>query len=218
MFESIAAEIISAMIIGGVLMEQAQVSAGYLLFPLSVHAMDILVSTFGILSVQKADHFAYVNSIFSRMFSYFHRDFPTEHDGMSENDHSQTNERDPFALLMKGYRISAIISAVLLAFLCRCFLYHEAAPHACWYFCICAFIGLGTGYIFITITHYYTDCNYAPVVYIAKSSTTGAGTNVIAGISVGLQSTMLPAVTITLAVLISYRMGQVSTNIISGSK
>ncbi|EME31086.1 H+-translocating PPase (vacuolar) [Galdieria sulphuraria] len=210
LFESIAAEIISAMIIGGVLMEQAQVGAGYLLFPLSVHAMDLLVSSFGILSVQRGDNWAYLVSILSRLSCYFYRDFSSEHNETFENGNSQTSENNPFALLMKGYRISAIISGILIIFLCRCLLYHEAAPHACWYFCLCAFIGLGTGYIFIAITHYYTDCSHSPVVYIAKSSMTGAGTNVIAGISVGLQSTLLPAVTITLAVLMSYRIGQAS--------
>jgi len=215
LFESIAAEIISAMIIGGVLMEQAHVGAGYLMFPLSVHAMDLLVSSFGIMSVQRADNFAYLTRIWSKVISLWNRDFGGQNETLENGDFPAEN--NAFALLMKGYRTSAIISGILLVFLCRSLLYDEAAPYACWYFCLCSFIGLGAGYIFIAITQYYTDYSHSPVAYIAKSSMTGAGTNVIAGISVGLQSTLLPAVTITMAVLMSYRLGQVSIELISPS-
>merc|ERR1719248_323655 len=51
LFESIAGEIIAAMILGGVLSEQLpeSVQSGYVLFPLAIHAMDIAVSSTGIM-------------------------------------------------------------------------------------------------------------------------------------------------------------------------
>ena len=55
MFESISAEIISAMILGGVLGEKAgldfEYKSGFILFPLLVHSLDLIVSTICVLSV-----------------------------------------------------------------------------------------------------------------------------------------------------------------------
>jgi H+-translocating diphosphatase len=53
-FESVAAEIIGAMILGSTLAEEHGMTSTvkYMLFPLAVHAMDILVSSIGILAVK----------------------------------------------------------------------------------------------------------------------------------------------------------------------
>lgn len=55
LFESISAEIISAMILGGFLAEHAnldyETKAGFLLFPLVVHSLDLLVSTIAVFFV-----------------------------------------------------------------------------------------------------------------------------------------------------------------------
>lgn len=53
-FESVAAEIIGAMILGSTLAEEHGMTStvNYMLFPLAVHAMDILVSSVGILAVK----------------------------------------------------------------------------------------------------------------------------------------------------------------------
>jgi Na+/H+-translocating membrane pyrophosphatase len=58
-FESIAAEIMAAMILGGAMVEAGkfdkEVAAGFVTFPLFVHCMDIVVSTFGcMLMLEKA--------------------------------------------------------------------------------------------------------------------------------------------------------------------
>eukprot|EP00871_Galdieria_phlegrea_P002235 jgi/Galph1/3011/GphlegSOOS_G1658.1 len=208
LFESIAAEIISAMIIGGVLVEQAGVGSGYILFPLSIHAMDLLISSYGILSISTTKTHLSILTKFSSVFTG--NGYPSENAQYDENGNADTEQENPFDLMMRGYGRSVISASVIIIFLCRYLLYNEEAPYACWCFCLCAFIGLGTGYAFIRITHYYTDCDHNPVRYIAKSSTSGAGTNVIAGISVGLQSTSFPAMAVTIAVLLSYRIGQLS--------
>ncbi|TVP78437.1 MAG: sodium-translocating pyrophosphatase [Gemmatimonadales bacterium] len=56
----------------------------------------------------------------------------------------------------------------------------------------------------IFITEYYTSTRYGPVRKIAKASETGAATNIIAGLAVGLQSTLVPTVILVLAMFLSF--------------
>lgn len=60
----------------------------------------------------------------------------------------------------------------------------------------------------MAITQYYTDYNYGPVQSIAKSSVTGHATNIITGLSVGLESTGLPVIVICCAILTSVYLGE----------
>ncbi len=60
--------------------------------------------------------------------------------------------------------------------------------------------------IFLTIgiwitTEYYTSKDKKPVQSIAKASQTGAATNIISGLSVGLESTLVPVILIAIAIL-----------------
>lgn len=54
------------------------------------------------------------------------------------------------------------------------------------------------------VTDYFTSKKYRPVRSIAEASQTGAGTNVIAGLAVGLKSTLLPAILICAGLLSAY--------------
>ena len=56
------------------------------------------------------------------------------------------------------------------------------------------------------ITEYYTSKNFKPVKSIAQASETGHATNIIAGISVGLESTALPIIVISAGIVISYSL------------
>ncbi len=64
--------------------------------------------------------------------------------------------------------------------------------------------GLVAGVIIGQGTEYYTSHSYKPTQAIAESSQTGAATVIIKGIGTGMISTMVPVVTISLAILLSY--------------
>src|SRR5207302_5226626 len=69
---------------------------------------------------------------------------------------------------------------------------------------LCAVVGLGvTGFI-VWITEYYTGTDYRPVRSIARSSTTGHGTNVIQGLAVSMEATALPVIVICVGIIVSY--------------
>jgi len=60
--------------------------------------------------------------------------------------------------------------------------------------------GLGVG----KITEYYTATGKKPVMSIVKQSETGAATNIIAGLGVGMMSTMIPILLIAAAIMVSH--------------
>ncbi len=66
---------------------------------------------------------------------------------------------------------------------------------------ICGIIGLVITGLIIWVTEYYTGTKFRPVLSIAKSSTTGHGTNVIQGLAVSLEATALPALIIVCGIL-----------------
>ncbi len=56
------------------------------------------------------------------------------------------------------------------------------------------------------ITEYYTATEYAPVQSTAKAASTGAGTNIITGLAIGMESTALPVIVILAAIIISFKL------------
>lgn len=65
-------------------------------------------------------------------------------------------------------------------------------------------MGIVTGVVIGQITEYYTSAAYRPVKDIAHQSTTGAATNILSGMAVGMRSTALPIILIAIAVIVSF--------------
>lgn len=107
LFESISAEILSAMILGGALSEHAgldfEIKSGFILFPLIVHCLDLTVSTIAV---------------------YFVRTKP----GLPQFRHDYGELEDPLNVLKRGYYVSLILATLGLFFICKNFLNVPTVP------------------------------------------------------------------------------------------
>jgi K(+)-stimulated pyrophosphate-energized sodium pump len=128
----------------------------------------------------------------------------------------KTDEKgDAMAALNRGYYVTSALALGGFFVATRWLLsvdpsVHPQAQSAWFYFFICGFIGIATSQAFVYITQYYTEYKYRPVQSIAQASQTGPATNVIAGIAVGLECTAVPVVVISVAILASFYLGNMS--------
>lgn len=189
LFESISAEILSAMILGGAMANHAgldfETKSGFILFPLLVHSLDLTVSTIAMFFVKTKP-------------------------GHPQRDSNYGEPEDPLAVLKRGYYMSLVLAMIGLFVICRSCLNIPTLPNAYLYFYMCSVVGVMVSFLFVAITQYYTDYNYGPVQSIAHSSQMGHATNIITGMSVGLESTGLPIVVIAFGIITSFYLGEAS--------
>lgn len=110
------------------------------------------------------------------------------------------------AALERGTYVSGII-VLIAAFLLtssysEAFASAEGIPMAFGPF-YAVIAGLVAGILIGRITEYYTSDHYGPVKKIAEQSQTGAATNIITGLGVGMMSTMFPILVLSAAILIA---------------
>ncbi|MBX7220956.1 MAG: sodium-translocating pyrophosphatase [Blastocatellia bacterium] len=120
---------------------------------------------------------------------------------------STKEDGDPMAALNRGYYVTSILAAVGFGFAANWLLKNNAHPDAWKSFFGCGVIGILTSIAFVYLTQYYTEYKYRPVQAIAEASVTGPATNIIAGSAVGFESTALPIIVISIAILSSFYLG-----------
>jgi len=183
LFESTAAENIGAMILGVAAFAIASAAGwsnpeGWIFFPLVVRGFGLLATIIAV--------------------AFFIRG---------------REDEDPMNILNRGYWVTTALSVVGLA-ITTFFLMDtgdatgsNGIPAWVWFF-LAGIVGLATSIAFVYITQYYTAGTFRPVREIAEASKTGPATNIISGIAVGYETTLVTAVTIGIALLASHWLGE----------
>ncbi|MDA9684915.1 sodium-translocating pyrophosphatase, partial [Candidatus Pelagibacter bacterium] len=110
--------------------------------------------------------------------------------------------------LYKGFIVTAITSLIImypvtdtLVGLSREYNNNSGANFSGLDLYVCGVVGFVITGLLIWVTEYYTGTNYRPVKTVAKSSTTGHGTNVIQGLAISMEATAIPALIIVAGIL-----------------
>jgi H(+)-translocating pyrophosphatase len=181
----ISAEMLSAMILGAELAEKGHLheyKICFMMFPLALHCLDIVASTAGMMFVKTKKGLPHFNANYGEM-------------------------EDSLDIMKRGFKFAILIGVLGFVLLCSVLLNEKGS----WInFTGCGLVGIGVSYVFILSTQYYTDYKYGPVQHIAESSRTGHATNIIAGLSVGLESTGIPILCITFGLITSFYLGESS--------
>ncbi len=177
LFETYAVTVVATMLLGGLLMPGNAANA--IVYPLVLGGVSIIASIIGTYFVKTKD----------------------------SNPHIM-------AALYKGLVVSGAIAFVLFVPVTWLFIPEHftigvgeaARTFGRWRLLGAAGIGLVLTGLMVVITEYYTSTEYRPVRRIAKASTTGDGTNVIAGLGISMKATAAPVLAICVAIWGSYEM------------
>ncbi|KAF5416043.1 MAG: K(+)-stimulated pyrophosphate-energized sodium pump [Candidatus Methanogaster sp.] len=99
--------------------------------------------------------------------------------------------------LYKGVAAAALICLVAFYFVTNWMM----GDIRFWYASI---VGVVIMVLVVIITEYYTALNFRPVKAVARAAETGAGTNIISGLAIGLESTAMPVIVICAGILAAF--------------
>jgi len=99
--------------------------------------------------------------------------------------------------LVRGFIVSAVAAVIIFMALAVFLLKEPRAGFA-------AVSGIIAMLALLFITKYYTGPGEKPIVAIAKASQTGAGTNLISGLSIGMESTFISVLVIAATIFVGY--------------
>ncbi len=116
------------------------------------------------------------------------------------------DDSDVIKAMNFGYYLTIVLVLITL-FISTYLILGKATDVDKWYyFAGAGVVGIALGLAIVFLTQYYTG-DHKPVKSIAQSSETGPATNVIQGLSIGMESTVLPVVCIVVAIIATYLLG-----------
>jgi K(+)-stimulated pyrophosphate-energized sodium pump len=118
---------------------------------------------------------------------------------------AKENDTRIMKALYRGLAVSAVLSAIGFYFATQ-WVMGDNGVYAWEALYGSALIGLLLTAAMVMITEYYTGTEYAPVQHIAEASTTGDGTNVIAGLGVSMKATALPVIAVCLSIWAAFEL------------
>jgi len=111
---------------------------------------------------------------------------------------AKNDKENPLSPLIRGFIVSAVSAVIIFMALSVYLLGEPKAGYA-------AVAGIVSMLALLFVTKYYTGPGEKPVVEIAKASKTGAGTNLIAGLSIGMESTFVSVIIVAATILVGYQ-------------
>ena len=114
----------------------------------------------------------------------------------------KTKEGATMGELLKSLRVGVYISSaiiIVVSFL----LVKALLPNNLGLF-VSIIVGLIAGNVVGFFTEYYTAAEFRPTQWVAEQSKTGPATVIIGGLAVGMQSTLIPVVTVVISIMLSF--------------